>query len=164
MSGFSELIQQPSFTWSDIPRCWDPSFKIDWLKRGPKKGTAGNSGPWLPRSFRGASAELPRKSGFEPDFQQGGKDRAGHDRKDRSGQEGLGKGRKERAGAGKKGQVKGMPKCTPTYMIVNLHAFRGLSNGLYWQLGSLRRKSKVRYGVVMGVVMEALWDPGTWMR
>ena len=63
----------------------------------------------------------------------------------------------KRAGAGKKGQVKGMPKCTPTYMIVNLHAFRRLSNGLYWQLGSLRRKIKGRYGVVMGVVMEALF-------
>ena len=111
---------------------------------------------------KGASADLPRKSGFEPDFQQGGKDRAGHDRKDRAGQEGLGKGRKERAGAGKKGQVKGMPKCTPTYMIVNLHAFRGLSNGLYWQLASLRRKIRVVTRVVMGSLwkLDGILEPG----
>jgi len=117
VSGFSELMQ-PSFKRSDIPRCWDPSFKIDWLKRGPQKGTAGNSGPWLPRSFRGASAKLPRKSGFEPDFQQGGKDRAGQDRKDRAGQERPGRAGRKGQGQERKGRSRACPNASSISKVV----------------------------------------------
>jgi len=71
-------------------------------EEGRKRGPAGNLNPRLPRSFRGASAKLPRKSGFEPDFQQGGKDRAGQGSTGRTGQGRAGGQSKGKAGQGQR--------------------------------------------------------------